>query len=141
MPKKTLQQQRNLLPSTNKYLLAPWCSGCHQCTTSFNKARIQVLRRFKTWWRGLGDSRWCGYLKMVPAGIKAKHLSLVNHTTKHFMLIVNNWKKIKTFVKFEHISHLFLVFFFYVFEQVNVCRNNCFNSSQKIHLEGFESDR
>ena len=62
--------------------MAPWCSGYNYCTASFNKAWTQVLRRFKPCWRRVGDSRWWGSLTMVPAGNKAKHLSLVNHTTK-----------------------------------------------------------
>ena len=60
----------------------PWRSGYHYCTTSFSKTWTQVLRRFKSCsWR-VGDSRWWGSLTMVPAGNKAKRLSLVNHTTK-----------------------------------------------------------
>ena len=62
--------------------VALWCSGNHYCTTSFNKAWTQVLRRFKSCLRRVGDSRWWGSLTMVPAGNKAKRLSLVNHTTK-----------------------------------------------------------
>ena len=57
-------------------------SGYHCCTTSFNKAWTQVLRRFKSRSRRVGDSRWWGSLTMVPAGNKAKRLSSVNHTTK-----------------------------------------------------------
>ena len=62
--------------------MAPWCSGYHYCTTSFNEAWTQVLRRFKPCSRRVGDSRWWGSLTMVPAGNKAKRLSSVNHTTK-----------------------------------------------------------
>ena len=61
---------------------APWCSGYHYCTTSFNKAWTQVLRRFKPYWWRVGDSRWWGSLTVVPAGNKSKCLSSVNHTTK-----------------------------------------------------------
>ena len=63
-------------------VIKPWCSGYHYCTTSFKKAWIQVLRRFKSCSRRVGDSRWWGSLTMVPAGNKAKRLSSVNHTTK-----------------------------------------------------------
>ena len=45
------------------------CSVYHYCTTSFNKAWTQVLRRIKS-------------LTMVPAGNKAKRLSSVNYTIK-----------------------------------------------------------
>ena len=63
-------------------LVVPWCSIYHYCTTSFNKASIQFLRRFKSCsWRD-GDSRWWGSLTMVTAGNKAKRLSSVNYTTK-----------------------------------------------------------
>ena len=62
--------------------MAPWSSGCHYCTTSFNKVWTQVLCRFKSCsWR-VGDARWWGSRTMVPAGNKAKSLSSVNHTTK-----------------------------------------------------------
>ena len=42
----------------------------------------QVLCRFKSCSRRVGDSRWWGSLTMVPARNKAKRLSSVNHTTK-----------------------------------------------------------
>ena len=64
-----------------------WCylyaivSGSHYSITSFNKAWIQVLRRFKSCsWR-VRDSRWWGSLPMVPNGNKGKSLSSINHTT------------------------------------------------------------
>ena len=41
-----------------------------------------VLRRFKSWSRRVGVSRWWGSLTMVPAGNKAKRFSSVNHTKK-----------------------------------------------------------
>ena len=59
-----------------------WCSDYHYCITSFNKAWTQVLCRFKSCSRHVGDSRWWGSLTMVPTGNKAKCLSSVNHTTK-----------------------------------------------------------
>ena len=62
--------------------VAPWCSGYHYCTTSFNYTWTQVLRRFKSCSRRVGDLWWWGSLTMVPAGNKAKCLSLVNHTSK-----------------------------------------------------------
>ena len=63
-------------------MITPWCSGYHYCTTSFIKTWTQVLRRFKSCSRRVGDSRWWGSLTMVPAENKAKRLSSVNHTTK-----------------------------------------------------------
>ena len=62
--------------------MVPWCSGYHYCTTSFNWAWTQVLRRFKPYLWHVRDPWWWGSLIMVPAGNKAKCLSLVNHTTK-----------------------------------------------------------
>ena len=44
--------------------VAPWCSGYHYCTTSFNSAWTQVLRRFKPCSRRVGDSRWWGSLNV-----------------------------------------------------------------------------
>ena len=41
---------------SSSYHVAPWCSGYHYCTTSFNKAWTQVLRRFKPSSRRIGDS-------------------------------------------------------------------------------------
>ena len=59
-------------------LVAPWCSGYDYCTTSFNKAWTQVLRRLKSCSRRVRDSRWWGSRTMVPAGNQAKRLSSVN---------------------------------------------------------------
>ena len=61
---------------------SPLCSGYHYCPTSFNKAWIQVLRRFKSCSRRVGDLRWWGSLTMVPVRNKAKRLSWVNRITK-----------------------------------------------------------
>ena len=62
-------------------LFTPWCSGYHYCTTSFSKVWTQVLRRFSSCSRRVGDSRWWRSLTMAPAGNEAKCLSSVNHTT------------------------------------------------------------
>ena len=59
-----------------------WILATYCCTTSFNKTRIQVLRRFKSCKRRVRDLRWWGSLVVVPAGNKAKRLSSVDHTTK-----------------------------------------------------------
>ena len=70
--------------------MAPWYCGYHYCTTSFNKVWTQVLRRFKSCSRRVGDSRWWGSLKIVPGGNKAWHLSLVNHTTINISLSIHH---------------------------------------------------
>ena len=80
------------------------CSGYHYCTTStsFNKAWTQVLHRFKSCSRHVGDSRWWGSLTMVPAGNKAKRLSSVNHTTRtihhHHHLILRDYVSLFAFI-------------------------------------------
>ena len=63
-------------------VVAPWCSGFHYCTASFNEAWTQVLCSYKYCLLHAGDSRWWGFLTMVATGNKAKRLSLINHTTK-----------------------------------------------------------
>ena len=69
-------------------IVAPWCSGYYYCTISFNKAWTLVLRRFKSYSRRVGDSRWWGTLTMVPAGNKAKpfrHSTIPqNNSSIHF---------------------------------------------------------
>ena len=65
-----------------QWRVAQWGSGYRYCITSINLAWTQVLHRFKSCLRRVEDSRRWGSLTMVPAGIKAKRLSLVNHTTK-----------------------------------------------------------
>ena len=51
-------------------LVAPWCSGYYYCTTLLNEALTQVLRRFKSSWRRVGDLRRWGSLTMVRLEIK-----------------------------------------------------------------------
>ena len=80
----------NIFPQgwTKTNSVAPWCTGYDYCTTSFNKAWTQVLRRFKSYLSRFGDSRWPGSLRTIPAGSKAKHISSVNNTTKQFIIII-----------------------------------------------------
>ena len=74
-------------------IVAPWCSGCHYCTTSFNKAWARVLCRFKSCSRRVRDSRWWGSLTIVSYGNKAKRLLSVSHTTKtiHHHHLCKTW--------------------------------------------------
>ena len=72
-------------------MVAPWCRSYRYCTTSFSKAWTQVLGRFKSCSRHVGA--W-GSLTMVPAGIKAKRLSSINHATK----TIHHWSNISTWV-------------------------------------------
>ena len=46
-----------LSPTGNRPTVALWCSGYHYCTTSFNKTWTQVLCRFKSCSRRVGDLR------------------------------------------------------------------------------------
>ena len=57
-------------------------------TTSFNKAWTQILRRFKSCLRRVGDSRWWGSLTMFPAWNTAKRLSSVNRSTKSVLKFI-----------------------------------------------------
>ena len=92
--------------SGSKLLVAPWCSGYHYCTTSFNQSWTQVLRRLKPCLRRVGDSWWWGSLTMVQAGNKAKCLLSVYHTTKtihhhhhHIDEVARSCKMRKTIIK------------------------------------------
>ena len=58
-------------------ILTSCCCGYHYCTTSFKQILNSGSGHGQT-----GDSRRWGSLITVPAGNKAKRLSLVNHTTK-----------------------------------------------------------
>ena len=81
------------------FLFPPWCSGYHKCTTSFNKAWTQVLRRFKPCSRHVADSQWCGSLTTVPAGNKAKRFSSVNliFASANISFRIKKQTKINTF--------------------------------------------
>ena len=68
--------------------VAPWCSGYHHCTTSFNKAWTQLLRRFKTCSQCAGNLRWWESLAIVPAGNKVKRLSQPSIPQKQFIIIM-----------------------------------------------------
>ena len=51
--------------------LSPWCGDYHYCTTSFNRAWIQLLCRFISCSRHIREMRWWEFLAVVPAGNKA----------------------------------------------------------------------
>ena len=63
-------------------LLTPSCIGYHYCTTLFNLAWTQVLRRLKSCSRCVRHLRWGRSLTMTPAGNTTGLLSSVTHTTK-----------------------------------------------------------
>ena len=58
--------------SSIKSRLAPWCSGYHYCSVSFNKAWTWFCAGSNlTWDMLVRDSRWWGSLTMVLTGNKA----------------------------------------------------------------------
>ena len=66
----------------NLIIVEPWCSGYHYCTTLFSKTSTQVMRRFKSRLRRVGELQCWESLTVVPAGNKAWRLSPVNHSAK-----------------------------------------------------------
>ena len=118
--------------------------GYHYCTTSFIKAWIQVLPRFKSCSRSVGDSRWWGSLIMVPTGDKAKRLSSVNHTTK-LTQFTNSYLLNDTFINLFTLAvilvylhqylHFLLIFLesnknfllFYFFARRSTTKPRCFH--------------
>ena len=67
--------------------LALWCSGYHYCTTSFNKAWTQVLRRFKPCSQRFGHSRWWGSLPVVRLEIRLNAFRWSTAPQKQFIFI------------------------------------------------------
>ena len=60
-------------------IMVEWSSLLHNF---IQQSLNQVLCKFKTCSRCVGDSRWWQSLTMVPAENKAQSLSLVNHNTE-----------------------------------------------------------
>ena len=69
--------------------MARWCSGYHYCTTSFNKAWTQVLRRFKSCSPRVGDSRWWGSLTMSRLEIRLNAFRRSTIPQKQIIIIIN----------------------------------------------------
>ena len=63
--------------------MALWCSGYYYCTTSFNKAWTQVLLRFKSCLRHVGDLRWWGSLTIVLA-------TQIKVVTRKYVFMIRN---------------------------------------------------
>ena len=73
---------------------------------------------FKSCLQRVGDSRWWGSLKMVPAGYKAKCLSLVNDTTKQFFIIINLCIYLYTYICiyiYIHICMYICIYILYIY--------------------------
>ena len=93
----------NIMFSRTSCFVAPWCSGYQCCTNSFNNAWIQVLHRFNSCTWHVGNSQWWGSL----ARNKAKCLSSVNHTTRHFIIIIKeNHQIMLRRIHFRNLSFL-----------------------------------
>ena len=70
--------------------MAPWCSGYHRCTASFNKAWTQALRRFKSCTRRVGDSQCWGSLVMIPTGNRLNVFHWSTVPQKQFIIITTH---------------------------------------------------
>ena len=46
-----------MIPKSKKWGLAPWCSGYHYCTTSFNKAWTKAFAQVQTQLVGVSEIR------------------------------------------------------------------------------------
>ena len=119
-----------------------FCGNCyHYYTTSLNEAWTKALRRFKSYLRCAGDSRWWGSLTMVLAVNKSKCLSPVNHTTKtihhHHHLILSGFsfpqllhRLLSNFWSFllPELLHyeVFLIFIFFSFSLTRMKLLRCF---------------
>ena len=93
-PKRLLKLSRGTFSCYLLTVMLPWCidvvappcSGYHYGTTSFKRAWIQVLHRFKSCSQLIRGCLWWGEpLKMVPTGNKAQpfkrqHHRMVKHT-------------------------------------------------------------
>ena len=90
----------------------PWCSGYHYCTTSFNKARTQVLRSFKSCWQRVGDSRWCRQEIRLNtfrwSAIPQKQLNSIYHS---FMRFFGFWLWIIRIISCSFISKSLIRFY------------------------------
>ena len=81
---RLLEEIELIVRSELKYSVAEWNQRCHGVVV-FTTAQLHSTKpklRFCTCLWRVRDSRWWGSLTVVPAGKKAKCLSLVNHTTK-----------------------------------------------------------
>ena len=99
--------------------------GYHYCTTSFNKAWTQVMCRFKSCSRRVGDWRWWGSLTMVPAGNESKRLSSVNHATKIMHQFIHSlWcKRFSVISNLEMATHIAMIIPERIFFSSNLWNN------------------
>ena len=105
-----------------------WCSGYHYCTTSFSKVWTQVLRRFSSCSRRVGDSQWWRSLTMAPAGNEAKCLSSVNHTTKKKKTIHRQFNSIPLRAEWNIIHFCFdLLIYYLCFYEIFACTDVFFH--------------
>ena len=65
-----------------------WCSGYHYCTTLFNKAWTQVLRKHKFCSRCVGYSRWWGLWQRSRLEIRLNAFRRSTVQRKLFIIII-----------------------------------------------------
>ena len=70
------------------FIVAPWCSGYRYCTNSFNKAWIQVLRRFKFCWPRVEDLRWRESLTVVRLEIRVNTFRRLTIPQEKFIIMI-----------------------------------------------------
>ena len=81
-----------------KLEMALWCSGYHYCTTSFNKAWSQVLRRFKSCSQHFGDSQWWDLWQWLLLEIRLNAFRWSTIPQKQFFIIIIIIVRIKRLV-------------------------------------------
>ena len=102
-----------------------FCGNCyHYYTTSLNEAWTKALRRFKSYLRCAGDSRWWGSLTMVLAVNKSKCLSPVNHTKKQFIIIILYFR---VFHSHNYFTDFFLIFRVFCYRNYFIMRFSLFS--------------
>ena len=73
-----------------RHFFKPLCSISHYCATSFNKALTQVLRKFRSYSRPIGDPRWWGssseIIFQVPLEIKPNSFHWSSMTQKQSII-------------------------------------------------------
>ena len=88
-------QSQKFLGFMNCFLhVVPQCSSYHYCTTSFQKAWTQVLRKFKSWLQGVGHSQWWGSLTIVLVEIRLNAFCWSTIPQKQLIIIHHHQYKI-----------------------------------------------
>ena len=102
-----------------------WYSGYLYYTTSFNKTWTQVLRRFKSCSRPVGDSRRWGSPTMVLARNNAIHRSAIQW--KQIIIIINSSGMFLDWARSVQQADIYL-FLFEIDQQVSLIVNPQYQS-------------